>query len=228
MRRQKQRTLAEVAEAGVRLGLDEAVLHENFAALDALLVDFTPDINRLTASDWAVLASDTKVMFAKLMLIKSYFPGVDLQRLVADNPKPLLKSKVALEEDLLNVRNMLAEAANPDALVATLPILLEPKVMVSCLVTIQRWFPKKDPLKMLEDDPDMIRRAQEKDIPFDPVFFDGERWSAPGYDSKGKLLPWQKYIRKEVHKKKDVDDGSMWNGDWAAPSPKGFNKTSSV
>jgi len=70
VRRQKQRTLAEVAEAGVRLGLDEAVLHENFAALDALLVDFTPDINRLTASDWAVLASDTKVMFAKLMLIK--------------------------------------------------------------------------------------------------------------------------------------------------------------
>ena len=70
MRRQKQRTLAEVAEAGVRLGLDEAVLHENFAALDALLVNFTPDINRLTASDWAVLASDTKVMFAKLMLIK--------------------------------------------------------------------------------------------------------------------------------------------------------------
>jgi hypothetical protein len=25
--------------------------------------------------------------------------------------------------------------------------------------------------QMLEDDPDMIRRAQEKDIPFDPVFF---------------------------------------------------------
>jgi hypothetical protein len=81
-------------------------------------------------------------------VVQSYFPGVDLQRLVADNPKPLLKSKVALEEDLLNVRNMLAEAANPDALVATLPILLEPKVMVSCLVTIQRWFPKKDPLKV--------------------------------------------------------------------------------
>jgi hypothetical protein len=79
---------------------------------------------------------------------QSYFPGVDLQRLVATNPKPLLKSKVALEEDLLNVRSMLAEAVNPDALVATLPILLEPKVLVSCLVTIQRWFPKKDPLEV--------------------------------------------------------------------------------
>jgi hypothetical protein len=51
----------------------------------------------------------------------------------------------------------------------------------------------------LEEDPDLIRRAQEKDIPFDPVFFDGTSWSAPSYDSKGKLLPWQKYIRCELN-----------------------------
>ena len=58
------------------------------------------------------------------------------------------QSTAALEEDLLNVSNMLAEASHADALVAALPILLEPKVLVSVLVTCMRWFPKNDPIQV--------------------------------------------------------------------------------
>jgi hypothetical protein len=57
-------------QAGVKLGYDEAALYENFETLDTLLVDFTPDVNKMTGADWAVLASDTNALFTKLVLLK--------------------------------------------------------------------------------------------------------------------------------------------------------------
>mmetsp|Transcript_15724 Transcript_15724/g.30179 ORF Transcript_15724/g.30179 Transcript_15724/m.30179 type:complete len:300 (+) Transcript_15724:97-996(+) len=212
VQRHKERVLQEVTQAACKLGFEEEQMYINYVALDALLVDFTPNLDKMGAKEWAMVAGDASDIYHKIVMLKAHFPSLDLQKLLAANPRVLLKDGARLEESIINVKAMLCEAKNVDSMIQALPVLLEPKVLVSVLVTISRWFPNKDPLEVLEDDPELVLRAQEKDIPFDPVFFDGGNWSAPSYDSKGKLLPWQKYIRKEVHKKKDWDNGTMWNG----------------
>lgn len=52
---------------------------------------------------------------------------------------------------------LLADAKDAGALVTSIPQLLEPRSAVSVLVTVQRWYPTKDALTVLEADPDLIR-----------------------------------------------------------------------
>ena len=54
---------------------------------------------------------------------------------------------------------LLANAKDAGSLITSIPQLLEPRSAVSVLVTVQRWYPSKDPIKVLEADPDLIRCA---------------------------------------------------------------------
>ena len=49
----------------------------------------------------------------------------------------------------------------------------------------------------LEADPEQILRAEACGVPLDPVFFDGENWTAPVLDrsSENNNLEWQKNLR---------------------------------
>ncbi len=65
---------------------------------------------------------------------------------------------------------MLATAYDMDKLLGEVPQLLSPKVLLSVLVTVNKWYQlQRDPIEVLEKDPDLIRRAQEMDQPFEPV-----------------------------------------------------------
>lgn len=38
------------------------------------------------------------------------------------------------------------------------------------LLLLLRWYPKKDPVEVLERDPEMIRLAQDHDVALEPVY----------------------------------------------------------
>jgi hypothetical protein len=61
----------------------------------------------------------------------------------------------------LQVKQLLQSAQDMDALLTELPGLLDPNLLISVLVTVDKWyFNKKDPVAVIEADPDLIRRAQ--------------------------------------------------------------------
>jgi hypothetical protein len=55
------------------------------------------------------------------------------------------------------------------------------------------------PADVLEGDPDLVRRAQENDVPFEPVWQEGDKFVAPEFSREAKQ-PWQTWIRENVYK----------------------------
>ncbi|KAK3240177.1 hypothetical protein CYMTET_49966 [Cymbomonas tetramitiformis] len=210
--RHKRRVLQEVAEAGVKLGYCKEDMYANFDVMDTLFLGFSPNMDKMKASEWAEMSMSVNKVMNNVMAIKMHFSELDVKRLLEKNPRIIMKSPSDLERDVEQVKFFLAEAKDIDALIQEVPDLLSPEVTVAVLSTFKRWWPKKDPVEALEEDPDVLRRAQEKDVPLDPVFFDGKAWNAPSHNSKGKLQSWQKYIRKEVYNEKDWDNGAYYNG----------------
>lgn len=61
----------------------------------------------------------------------------------------------------MQVRQLLRGAKDPDAIIAAEPACMTPKTLASILVTINKWYHlEKDPVQVLENDPDLVRRAQ--------------------------------------------------------------------
>lgn len=71
-----------------------------------------------------------------------------------------------------------------------------------CLVTWHcRYHLEEDPVEVLERDPDLVRRAQDMDQPFEPVYQDEEgNWSAPLLNYREKRTDWQAYIDQTFYK----------------------------
>jgi hypothetical protein len=63
-------------------------------------------------------------------------------------PRLLLKTEGELETSALQVKDMLQSARNACSLLSELPQLLEAKTLVSVLVSLKRWYPKREPLGM--------------------------------------------------------------------------------
>lgn len=215
--RWRQRVLSEIVEAAEKQGHQPEVIRNNFRKLDNLLVSFKPSLDLMRPNDWAKLAADVDGLAYKIIMLKTHMPTLDMQAVMNVHPKLLLKTTEELESNVLYVSQVLAKAKEPAAIIQQVPELLEPRMLLSVLVTLKRWWPKKDAVAVLEEDPDVIRRAQEKDIPFDPVFWDedAQSWSAPSYNSVGKLEDWQKFIRKKVYHQKAADieqDHTFYNG----------------
>lgn len=58
-------------------------------------------------------------------------------------PRPpglLLREVAALERDASAVHQLLARARDRDALLTALPLLLEPRTLISVLVTVEKWW----------------------------------------------------------------------------------------
>ena len=66
----------------------------------------------------------------------------------------------------MQVKQLLQTAQDMDALITELPGLLDPSLLISVLVTVDKWyFNKKDPVAVIEADPDLIKRAQVRGNP---------------------------------------------------------------
>eukprot|EP00955_Chlamydomonas_euryale_P108355 365844-Chlamydomonas_euryale.AAC.5 len=62
---------------------------------------------------------------------------------------------------------------------------------------------KKDPVEVLERDPDLIRRAQECDVPFEPVYENQDgSFQAPQLNYAEKRTEWQAYIDRTFYGQK--------------------------
>lgn len=55
---------------------------------------------------------------------------------------------------------MLGSAPHMESILQALPELLSPATCMSVLVSLKKWYPKKEPLMLLQSDPGIIRRAQ--------------------------------------------------------------------
>ncbi|GAX78148.1 hypothetical protein CEUSTIGMA_g5590.t1 [Chlamydomonas eustigma] len=162
---------------------------------------FVPNMDLMKGSDWAIVLLDPQATASKLVQLKMHFPGMNLSKVIAARPTLLLRSSIELEKDALGVKKLLTTAKNIDVLLETVPALMSPKTLLSAIVTVNKWYHlKRDPVEVLEQDPDIIRRAQDMDTPFEPVYEDGEgNYEAPQLNYREKRTDWQAYIDKKYY-----------------------------
>ncbi|WIA40662.1 hypothetical protein OEZ86_004368 [Tetradesmus obliquus] len=205
--RRKQRVVNDLVEASKRLGpqFSREAIAAGVAQLEALLPGLQIDVEAMKASEWARLALDTEAAATRLVVLKLHYPRADLTRIMQRTPQLLLQDVALLEDNAKQVKQLLVSARDADALVTALPSLMEPRNLISVLVTVQKWyFNKRDPVEVIESDPELILRAQACGVPFEPVYIDAATgaWSAPGFNYLEKRAGWQKWL-DEKHKKKD-------------------------
>eukprot|EP00877_Chromochloris_zofingiensis_P013208 jgi/Chrzof1/8140/UNPLg00187.t1 len=82
---------------------------------------------------------------------------------------------------------------------------MSPPTLIRVLVTVEKWYyNKKDPVAVLEADPDLITRAQACDIPFEPVYVNPDgSWTAPLLNYKESRTEWQAYLDKKLYKEEE-------------------------
>ncbi|GIL83261.1 hypothetical protein Vretimale_11371 [Volvox reticuliferus] len=202
--RRKQRVTTEIVEAArtARVAATPEEIRAGLETLESLVPGFTPNLDTLKASEWARLAADARAVASKIILLKSHYPRLDLARVLVAQPKLLLQSPEQLDRSARQVRSLLSRAKDLERLLAAEPALMEPRALVSVLITVTKWYYlEKDPVEVLEADPDLVRRAQDYDVPFEPVYMDEQgNWTAPLLNYKEKRTEWQKYIDQTFYK----------------------------
>lgn len=113
----------------------EAVAAGVQALESSLVPGLKIDIEAMRAVDWVALCLDTSGAAARLVLLKTHLPRADLTRIVQRNPGLLLQDAATLD-NARQVKHLLADAKDADALLTALPSLLDPRVLLSVLV---RW-----------------------------------------------------------------------------------------
>lgn len=213
----KRRRLHELAEAS---GADLGAVTAGWSRLEELLCaggggddgeeHLVPDAEKMRDAEWAELALGGHRIVEKVVVLKSELPGLDVTELFARKPRVLLEDADILRRSCVQAKRMLNGAQDVGRLVSIVPDLLHPRTCASVLATMARWFPKETPIAALERDPDVLRRAAERDQALDPAFSLGndedgfEVFAVPGVDQKvarKKQTDWQRYIREEVHGK---------------------------
>ncbi|GLC33548.1 hypothetical protein PLESTM_000083400 [Pleodorina starrii] len=202
--RRKLRVTAEIIEAArkARVAASPDEIRAGLDTLESLVPGFTPNLDTLKASEWARLAADAPSVASKIILLKSHYPRLDLTRVLVATPKLLLQSPEQLDRAARQVRSLLSRARDAERLLAAEPALMEPRALISVLITVTKWyFLEKDPIEVLEADPELVRRAQDYDVPFEPVYMDDEgNWTAPLLNYQEKRTEWQKYIDQTFYK----------------------------
>jgi len=153
----------------------------------------------MKASDWALIAMDVSSIANKLIVLN---PGMNLSKVLMKRPQILRLDVQVLDKDAVAVKCMLAAAKDPDRLLEEVPDLLAPKVLLSVLTTVKKWWHlERDPVEVLEAEPDLIRRAQDMDQPFEPVYEDENgNFEVPLLNYREKRTDWQAYIDKNYYK----------------------------
>eukprot|EP00200_Dunaliella_tertiolecta_P001510 CAMPEP_0202349006 /NCGR_PEP_ID=MMETSP1126-20121109/6682_1 /ASSEMBLY_ACC=CAM_ASM_000457 /TAXON_ID=3047 /ORGANISM="Dunaliella tertiolecta, Strain CCMP1320" /LENGTH=281 /DNA_ID=CAMNT_0048940753 /DNA_START=145 /DNA_END=989 /DNA_ORIENTATION=- len=171
-------------------------LESGIERLELLLPGFSINIEQLSALQWADLVTDTNGVAAKLVALKGCYPNLDLVDLLQKYPKVLTLEPQELRENAYKVMELLQGAKNPEAIIQAVPELITPKILASVIITINKWYQlERDPIEVLENDPDIVRRAQEVDTPFEPVYVnDDGSWMLPQLAYRERRSEWQKYI----------------------------------
>ncbi|EFJ50467.1 hypothetical protein VOLCADRAFT_103925 [Volvox carteri f. nagariensis] len=179
-----------------------AFLEQQLDVFESLLPRLPINLDQMRASDWARVVADPD-LGAKLVLIKVGFPALNVEVFLSKHPRTLLWSREKLEANIRQVAPVFDSLPRPELVLEVLPELLDPRQCFSVVATLRKWYPKKDPLQVLQMDPDVIRRAEAWDVPLEPVFFDSSTstWTAAGY-SRNKQEDWQVYIEQEIYKRK--------------------------
>eukprot|EP00775_Hariotina_reticulata_P003512 gene3512-3782_t len=189
-KRRQQRVVNDLVEASRRLGpaFTREAIQAGVHSLEQLLPGLQIDVEAMKASEW------------------THYPRADLPRIIQKQPQLLLQDIAEMEDNAKQVKQLLADARDPDALLTVLPSLMDPRTLISVLVTVKKWyFNKRDPVEVLEADPELILRAQDCDIPFEPVYLEGggngeKTWMAPSLNYHEKRAPWQQYIDQNIYK----------------------------
>jgi len=139
-------------------------LESGIERLELLLPGFSINIEQLSALQWADLVTDTNGVAAKLVALKGCYPNLDLVDLLQKYPKVLTLEPQELRENAYKVMELLQGAKNPEAIIQAVPELITPKILASVIITINKWYQlERDPIEVLENDPDIVRRAQVKE-----------------------------------------------------------------
>lgn len=202
--RKKERFLQDLIEAGRKKTPppNRAVLAHGLEALGIILPGFEPNVELMRANDWVAILTDPSSVVAKVVMLKQYYPKLDLSLVLTSHPRLLLKSVGELEKSAQQVAQLLSTAEDIDAIMTELPELLDPKVLISVLVTVRKWYDnKRDPIDVLQKSPSVVQKAWECDVAFEPVYMDEEgNWVAPSLNYREKRADWQKHIDKHVFK----------------------------
>lgn len=182
----------------------EARLSSGLAALENLLPGWKIDLDAsgVKAADLASLALDPSQAASRVLALKALWPTADLTRIVQKKPAVLLDDAATLKANAAQVRQLLRTAVDADALVTAIPELLSPRMALSCLLTVAKWyFNRRDPVEVLEKDPGLIERASMADMPLEPVFTNADgSLEGPSLDYWNKRTDWQAYIDTNVYK----------------------------
>jgi len=193
--------LLVLLQIAVSKGYDENIFNESWSQLDSIVGAFTPDLDALKEEDWVTFVMDASLIARKIVVLKTFFPSLDVPRVLNKKPKLFLKDLEELRLVCEQVQHLLKEAPNPGVILSETPDLFDPAMVASVLISFQRWFPKDDPVQKLQaDGAGILQRAQDNDIPLDPVYYDGTTWRAPAFDTQAEQLPWQEHIRTKVNK----------------------------
>jgi len=153
---------------------DFAQLSAGLAQLEVLLPGFQPNVEAMPARAWVSLAMDMPTVAARLAAFKAAYPAMDLSRALMRFPRGMLREPQDILRDATQVRQLLRGAKDADKIVQEVPELMEPRTCASVLVSLRMWWRNTDPIVALERDPDIVRRAQEMDQPFAPVWQDAD------------------------------------------------------
>eukprot|EP00878_Enallax_costatus_P010060 GHUV01010501.1.p1 GENE.GHUV01010501.1~~GHUV01010501.1.p1 ORF type:complete len:270 (+),score=67.17 GHUV01010501.1:147-956(+) len=203
--RRKQRVVRDLVEGSKRLGphYTADAIREGVDTLESLLPGLQIDVEAMKARDWAKLCLDVNAAATRIVVLKTHYPNADLSKVIQRQPALLLQDVARLEDNARQVKQLLESAKDPDTLLTALPSLMDPKTLISVLVTVRKWyFNKRDPVEVLEADPELILRAQDCDIPFEPVYIDEASGAlmAPSLNYHEKRADWQAYIDRTFYK----------------------------
>lgn len=161
--RRKVKDVKEVVEAGRRRGVGEQAVRHGLQQLDTLLPDIL-NLHRMKPADWVTVAIDVGGVAEKLIILKDAFPRADVFHIIAKRPKTLLRASPALLEDTARVRHILASAPDPDAIVTSLPDVVDPISLSRALAYLASAFAGQDPVMLLQTRPDVMTNMGEATV----------------------------------------------------------------
>lgn len=161
--RRKEKDMKEIMDAAAKRGKNPLKVRESLEQLEVLLPGLI-NLYKMKASDWVAMGEDVNAMANKLVLLKTYYPQADIFRIVAQRPKTLMQSDAVIKDNAEKVKKLLGRAEDPDAIIQSLPELMDPTSLSRALGYLQQQFPDQDPVHLLQKNPNLLLNLVESDV----------------------------------------------------------------